>query len=143
MDEEAGRLDIELLADVFADLHQVGTAFPAGAGSRLVAMLDPGQFRRQRIAAGPFVLPWWLGGFLLRQLGHDGGPVLIPAIDKEIPLLRGERFALATETDALVMGQFQGQLLDLQLAPLEFGIALGKLGLQGRNLRLDPIRQGR
>lgn len=41
------------------------------------------------------------------------------------------------------MGQLQRQLLDLQLAPLEFGIALGEPGLQGGKLRLDPLRQRR
>jgi hypothetical protein len=31
MDEEAGGLDIQLFADVFADLDQVVAALPAGA----------------------------------------------------------------------------------------------------------------
>ena len=31
--------------------------------------------------------------------------------------------------------EFEGQLLNLQLAPLEFGVALGELVLQCKNLR--------
>ena len=41
-------------------------------------------------------------------------------------------FALAAETDALVMREFEGQLLDLQLAPFEFGVALLLDGLEHR-----------
>ena len=33
--------------------------------------------------------------------------------------------------------EFESQLLDLQLTPLEFGVALGELVLQCKNLRQD------
>lgn len=89
MDEEAGRLDVQLLADVLPDLYQVGTAFSTRAGGRFVAMLYPGQFRRQGIATGPFILAWGTARFLPVPLGDDGGSVLVPAIDEQIPLRGG------------------------------------------------------
>jgi hypothetical protein len=49
MDEEARRLDIELLADVLADLDQVLAALAAGARLRLMAMLDAWQVLGQRL----------------------------------------------------------------------------------------------
>ncbi len=55
MDEEACRLDIEWLADVLADLDQVATAVPAGAGRRFVTVLDARQLRRSRFASRAFV----------------------------------------------------------------------------------------
>jgi hypothetical protein len=44
MDEETGRFDVELFADVFADLDQITAAVAAGAGFRFVAMFDARQF---------------------------------------------------------------------------------------------------
>ena len=108
----------------------------AGARFRLVVMVDARQFRRQGIAAAVFVLTWRIGGFLvLFQFGDDGCAIFIAGFDKQIALFRRQRFALAAEVDALVVRQFEGKLLDLQFAPLEFGVALGELALQGRDLR--------
>ena len=46
MDEETGRFDVQLLADVFTDLDQRTAAVAAGAGFRFVPMFDARQFRR-------------------------------------------------------------------------------------------------
>jgi hypothetical protein len=46
MDEETGRFDVQLLADVFTDLDQRTATVAAGAGFRFVPMFDAGQFRR-------------------------------------------------------------------------------------------------
>jgi hypothetical protein len=54
MHEETRRFDIELFADVFANLDQIAPAFAAGTGLRFVPVLDARQFRRQRVA------PWAL-----------------------------------------------------------------------------------
>lgn len=87
---------------------------------------------------------------LLFQFSDDGGTIFIAGIGKQIALLAGQCFALAAKADALMVGQFEGELLDLQLAPFEFSVALDepcfvfdKLKLQGRYLRPDPIRQCR
>jgi hypothetical protein len=142
MDEETGGFDIELLTDVFPDLDEVAAAVAAGAGLRFVAMFNARQFRRQGIAAGSFVLTRRGGrGLLLFQFGDDGCTILIAGFDKQIPLLAGQGFARVTEADAPMVREFEGELLDLQFAPLEFGVAFDKLKLQCRDLRLDPIRQ--
>lgn len=54
--EEARWLHVQLFADVFADLDQVGAALAALARLGLMAVLDALQFRRQRLAAGRFAL---------------------------------------------------------------------------------------
>jgi hypothetical protein len=63
MDEETRRFDVELLADVFTDLDQITATVATGAGFRLVTMFNTGQFRREGIAAGAFVLTWRVAGF--------------------------------------------------------------------------------
>ena len=110
-------------------------------------MVDARQFRRCGIAAAALVRARCVGGFLLLlQFGDDGGAIFVAGLDKQITLFGRQRFALAAETDALVVRKFEGQLLDLQLAPLEFGVALnqggiafGELVLQCKNLRQDFI----
>lgn len=125
MDKESGGLHVQLFADVFANLHQPGTACSARTGGRFVAMLDPRQRRRQRMAASaPGLAP---GRTLLFQFRQDGGLVFGAAVQKQLTLLGTEHFTPGAETDPPVMGQLQRQLLDLQLAPLELGLALGQL----------------
>ena len=143
MDEETGRFDVQLLADVFTDLEQCMTTVTARAGFRLMTMLNAGQFRWQGIAAATFVRTWPGGRFLRFQLGDDGGTILITGLDKQVALLGRERLTLATETNASVVRQFEGKLRNLQLAPFEFGIAFGQLNLQRCDLRLKPLRQDR
>ena len=135
MHEKARRLHVELLADVLADLDQVAPALGTGARGRFVAVLDARQLRRQGLAPGGLG-PAWCRGLLLGQLRGDGRPVLAAGLLEEVALLRGERLALHAKAQALVVGQLQGELLDLQLPPLE-------LGLQGLEARLGPRRQRR
>ena len=145
MNEEAGWFDVELFADVFADFNQIMPALAAGARFRFVAMVDARQVRRQGITTAAFVRTWCVGGFLLLfQFGRDGGTIFVAGFDKQIALFGRQCFALAAETNALVVRQLKGKLLDLQLTPFEFGvalnelgIALGELALQGKNLRQD------
>ena len=87
MDEETGRFDVELLADVFADLNQIVSALAASARFRFVAMVDARQFRRQGIAATAFVRARCVGGFLLLlQFGDDGGTIFVAGLSKQIAL---------------------------------------------------------
>jgi hypothetical protein len=80
--------------------------------------------------------PAWCRGLLRGQLRGDGRRVLGDGLLEEVALLRGERFAFHAKAQALVVGQLQGKLLDLELAQLE-------LGLQGLKARLGPRRQRR
>ena len=90
MDEEAGGLDIQLLADVFADLDQVLAALAAGAGLRFVTMFDARQVFRKGLATGARTL-----GSVLRlqclglplRLGFEGRQVGIPGFLEQFPLL--------------------------------------------------------
>ena len=52
MHEELGRLDIQLFADIFADLDQVFTAFSAGTGFWFVTVFDARQMIGQGLATG-------------------------------------------------------------------------------------------
>lgn len=45
VNEEPGRLDVQLFRDVLADLDQVLTALPALAGLRFVPVFDTGERR--------------------------------------------------------------------------------------------------
>ena len=64
-DEEARRFDIELLADVLANLHQFALAVPAGARFRFMADVDTFQMFRQRLTTGTGTrwarrgVSWW------------------------------------------------------------------------------------
>jgi len=97
--------------------------------------LEPGRCRPLFSSAAPaaaFVLTWLGGGFLLLfEFGDDGGTIFIAGIGKQIALFGRQGFALAAEADAFMVGQFKGELLDSQLAPFEFSVALDELGLQG------------
>ena len=52
MHEEAGGFDVQLFADVFANLDEVLAALPAGAGFRFVTVFDAGQMIRQHLTTG-------------------------------------------------------------------------------------------
>ena len=77
------------------------------------------------------------GGLLLFELRDDGGAILIAGFDKEIALLAGQGFACAAEAHASMVREFEGELLDLQFAPLEFGVAFNKRGIAFGELRLQ------
>jgi hypothetical protein len=121
-------------------------------------MFNTGQFRGERITAAAFVPTWRVRSFLLLfQLGDKCGTIFVAGIGKQITLLARQGFALAAEADAPMVSQFQGELLNLQFAPLEFGIALDELGvafdelgvtlgelrLPCRYLRREPVRMHR
>jgi len=52
MHEEAGRLDVQLFADVLADLDQIPAALGAGTRIRFVLVFDARQMFGQRLTAG-------------------------------------------------------------------------------------------
>ena len=71
--EEARRFHVQLLADVFADLDQVGATLAACARFGLVTVLDARQLGRQCLAAGALARRFDTG--LVFQLALDGGQV--------------------------------------------------------------------
>jgi hypothetical protein len=134
MHEEARWLHVELLADVLANLDQVGAALAALARLGLVAVFDARQFRRQRLAAGALALS--LGRRLAFELFLDGGQVGIDRFLEQQPLLVDERFAGLAETYSPIVGQLVRERGDLE-------ILLGQLGLLLREQRLHLRQQGR
>ena len=65
MHEEVGRLDVQLFADVLADLDQILPAFVAGASFRFVPVFDARQMLGQRLTTGTQTRrSWW------RRLGR-------------------------------------------------------------------------
>jgi hypothetical protein len=56
MDEKRCRRDVQLLADVLADLHQYAAALAAAAACWLVTMLNARQMLGQRLPTG--ALAW-------------------------------------------------------------------------------------
>jgi hypothetical protein len=138
MNEEARRLDVELFADVFADLDEFAATGAARAGFGFVPMFDARQFGRQRIATTALVRARHFGRVLLFfQLNDDGRTILVAGLEKEIALLSSQRFALTAEANALEVSQFEGELLDLQIAPFEFGVEGDKLRLQSVDFCLN------
>lgn len=129
MDEEARRFDVELFADVLADQDQVPSALAAGAGLGFVAMFDARQFRRQAVAAAALVLTRRPCRLLLFQFGDDRRAVFVAGFNEQVALFGRQRFVLATETNAFVVREFEDELLDLQIAPFEFGVTFGDLVL--------------
>ena len=137
MNKEARRFNVELFADVLANLDEIPTTGAAGAGFGFVPVFDARQFGRQGIAAAAFVRARCAGRRLLFfQFGGDRRAILVAGVGKQVALFRRQGFARAAETDTFVLRQFENELLDLQFAPLEFGfifgqadIAFGDLGL--------------
>ena len=142
--EEACRFDIELLADVFADLDQRLTALAAGAGLGFVSLLDARQMIGQRLPACGLALGAH-GGRDLFDFGLDCAQVDVPSFLEQIALLGREGFVLMPEADAAMVREFQGEGLDLELRGLEFKIArcegLAGLILQLRERLGHPIGQ--
>ena len=59
MDEELRWFDVQLLANVFTDLNEIGTAGVTGACVRLMAVLDTRQMGGQRLTSGGTALGGW------------------------------------------------------------------------------------
>lgn len=146
MDEETRRFDVELFADVFADLTR--SLPPPQARFRFVAMVNARQFRRQGlrrcVCAGAVRRRF----SLLFQFGHDGGAIFVAGFRTNRSRRSGEskRFALQPKRIRLWCASSRVSCWDLQFAPFEFGVALdefgitfGELALQGKNLRQDLI----
>lgn len=79
---------------------------------------------------------------LFRRCGQ-GGTVLVTGVDEQIPLLGRERLLLSTQSQTPVQGQFEGQLLNLEFAPLEFRVLLGQPATQIRQLLLRIVGENR
>jgi len=120
MHEELGRLDIQLFADIFADLDQVFTAFSAGAGFGFVTVFDARQMIGQGLATGAraFRAGYRFTRVCVLELfdfGFDGRHVGIPGFLEHIPLQRGQGFAFSTEANAFVINQFVRQRGDFDI----------------------------
>ena len=132
--EEARRLHVQLLADVLADLDQVGAALAALARLGFMAVLDARQFWRQRLAAG--ALATRLGRRLAFEFLFDRGQVHVDRFLEQQALLAGECFTGLAEAYAPVVGQLVRQRGDLE-------VLLGQLGLLLREQRLHLRQQSR
>jgi hypothetical protein len=107
-DEEFGGLDVELLADILADHHQVFAALAAGAGFRLMADFDARQGLGQRLAAGAFATGDGLEfGDDLFGFRFAGGDVGFQGFLEQVALFGVQRFALGAEANAAQVGEFQ------------------------------------
>jgi hypothetical protein len=161
MHEETGRLDIELLADVFANLDQIVAALTAGAGFRFMAVFDARQVLGQRLTTGPRAWRRRRRGRCrgIRQpLGHLGlsrCQIAGQGFLKQVALLSGQSLIACAETHPAQVGQFQGKCLDFGLGGEQLAVAVRDLcrqaaGFAGVFLRLiqqvlkrarDPVRE--
>jgi hypothetical protein len=133
MDEEACWLHVQLLADVLADLDQVGAALAALARRRLVAVFDARQFRGQTLAtcARARALEWRLA----RQFLFDRRQVHVDRLVEQQALLAGERLAGLAESHAAVVGQLVRQRADLE-------VLLGQRGITPCQRRVTLLERG-
>ena len=109
--EEARWFDIQLLADIFADLDQVGLAGGTGTGFRFVAHLDPLQMFGQGLATCAGSRGGWHRGQF--ELCLDGGDILQDVILEQLTLFRVHRFALDPVADAPEISDLLDQCLNL------------------------------
>ena len=136
-DEEAGRLDIQLLADILTDLDQLALAVIARTRLRLMTDIHALQVRRQGLATGlgarraRGLAACRGGGF---QFGGHRCQVLIDIILEQRPLLRRQGLTLDAEAGALELRQFQSQLLVLERQCLKLPGLLGVLLFQSSML---------
>ena len=131
--EEARRFHVQLFADVFADLDQLGAALAALARFGFMAVLDARQSRWQRLAAG--ALATRLGRHLGLKFLLDGGQVRINRFLEQQALRADERLAGLAEADPAVVGQLVRQRGDLE-------VLLGQLDQLLREQRLHLRQQG-
>jgi hypothetical protein len=127
--EEFGRVDVELFADVLADLHQVLATLAAGARFRLVPVFDARQVLGQGLAAGALASKSGFFGEHLFGFHFAGGDVGLQGFLEQVALFRTQRFTLGAKAQAAQVGQFQGQRLDLGFGVLDVGVALGQGGI--------------
>jgi hypothetical protein len=138
MDKEPGRRDVQLFGDIFADLDQVLTALPALAGLGRVPVFDAGEMVRQGLTASADARGAHTGGFnLIGQpfdFGFDSRLVDQRGFGEQVPLMGRQGFACLAETQALVVGEFEGEGLDLELGGVEGRLATGERLLGERQL---------
>ncbi len=112
--EETGGLDIQLFADILADLDQIVATLAASAVLGLMPVLDARQMFRQRLATGAFALGGLGRRTRLFDFGIQRGFVGVPAFLEQLALFRGELFAFVGIANALVVGELEGQRLDFE-----------------------------
>ena len=115
--EEGHRLDVELLADVFADLHQRRTAGGAVAGGRLVDRLDARQLGWQRAAWRGAAFGGRLGRRRLErgQLRFQRGDVRRHRLVEQLALRRIHALGLGRELHAAQTRDLVRELADLRV----------------------------
>lgn len=129
VDGELGGLDIQLLGDVLADLDQIdAAAAPALAGFGFVDVHDARQVGRQWLPPGPDARLARDRRLALlgeaRQFLLDGGLVGHAVLVEQVALPGGgQRLALLAEAQSLVVGQFEGEGLDLEFGGVQCRVA--------------------
>lgn len=129
MDEEAGQLHVQLLADVFADFDQVGAALADCGSCRCLSAAIPAarpDGRRAGAAACP--VPDC-------QVLFDRGQVHVDCFFEQKALLACERFTGLAEADPALGSQFGRQRGDPQ-------VLLGKRRILPHQLRLLRFEHG-
>ena len=86
MDEEAGRFDIKLFADVFTDLDEILAALATGAQIRFMAMFNAQQMVGEWLTTGTHAFHR-LAGAQLFNFGFLGAGVGVPAFFEQFALL--------------------------------------------------------
>ena len=124
MHEEARGLDIQLFADVFANLDEILAALAAGARLGLMAVFNARQMLGQWLAAGAFALGLLGSRTRLFNFGFQRTGVGIPAFLEQLALFRGERLALVGEANALVVSELEGQSLNFSASALALSTSL-------------------
>ena len=142
MDEEACRLDIQLFADVFADLDQILTALTAGTGFRLMKMVDTRQVRGQRLTTGTGTR-WARNGGLclfclaLGQLRFGGRHVAGHRFLEQVTMFGAEGFATGAKAHPAQVSQLQNEGLNLEVTAGDLRVQLNGFG----GLHLNLIEQ--
>jgi hypothetical protein len=127
--EEARRLDIELFADVFADLDQIMTALAAGTRIRLMAVFNPRQVIRQRLTTGAGAGLAWRQRFGCHQRRAPGQfrlgrrQIAGQGFLEQVPLLGRQGFVAHPKAHPAQVRQFQGESLNLGLGATQFRFA--------------------
>jgi hypothetical protein len=120
MNEEAGRFDVQLFGDIFADLDEIVAALTALTGVGLVPVFDTRQMVRQGLTTGAG--SGWTGTRRLGQLRQfrlDGGLVDLGGFVEQIRLTTPQGLALLAEAETLMVRQLQSERLDLELGGVE------------------------
>jgi hypothetical protein len=130
MDEEAGRFDIKLFADVFTDFDEILAALATGTRVWFMAVFNARQMFREWLTTGADTF-YWFGGTQLFNFGFLGAGISVPAFLEQFALFCRELFALVGEANTFVIRQFKGQRLNLE--PIIFGLLeeLADPGCQG------------